>query len=318
VTTLAFALDGRLNEIPSRAPEEPAGVERKILPLAELGVIAQELRAKGRKVVLAHGTFDLLHIGHVRHLHAARNQGDVLMVTITADAFVNKGPGRPVFPEGLRSEMLASLEIVDYVGIVPEPDALPAIRTIRPYAYVKGQDYRNPEGDLTGRIVSEIYGFAPCEYVLLSFLQSLSKTTQEEVAGCTYIKEGEEAINQLLHVASGLDSQIPGDYEIIGQIRNAFQLSKKFGRANGYIEKVVNQAVLVSKTIKNSTAFSDGTVSVSYAVVQQVKKLMEQENLRKICVVGLGKIGHNTLKYLLQHAPDAQITLVNRDENKLQ
>ncbi len=75
---------------------------------------------------------------------------------------------------------------------------------------------------------------------------------------------------------------------------------------------------MVSKTIKNTTAFSDGTVSVSYAVVQQVKKIMDRENLRKICMVGLGKMGHNTLKYLLQHTPDAKVTLVNRDEKKLE
>ncbi|MGC4021447.1 MAG: glutamyl-tRNA reductase [Cyclobacteriaceae bacterium] len=164
---------------------------------------------------------------------------------------------------------------------------------------------------------TEIYGFAPCEYVILSFLKSLSGATQEEIKEHTFIKEGDEAVKHLLTVASGLDSQIPGDYEIIGQIRNAFQLSKKLDRSNGYIEKVVNQAILVSKTIKNTTAFSDGTVSVSYAVVQQVRQVMERENLRKICVVGLGKMGHNTLKYLLQHTPDAQITLVNRDEKKL-
>src|SRR5258708_6935893 len=165
---------------------------------------------------------------------------------------------------------------------------------------------------------TEIYGFAPCEYVILSFLRSLSGATHEEIAAHTYIKEGDEAIKHLLTVASGLDSQIPGDYEIIGQIRNAFQLSKKLGRSNGYIEKAVNQAIMVSKTIKNTTAFSDGTVSVAYAVVQQVKKIMEGENLRKICVVGLGKMGHNTLKYLLQHTPDAKVTLVNRDEKKLE
>ncbi|MBI1766821.1 MAG: glutamyl-tRNA reductase [Bacteroidetes bacterium] len=165
---------------------------------------------------------------------------------------------------------------------------------------------------------TEIYGFAPCEYVILSFLKSLSGATHEEIVANTYIKEGDEAIKHLLTVASGLDSQIPGDYEIIGQIRKAFQLSKKLGRSNGYIEKAVNQAILVSKTIKNSTAFSDGTVSVSYAVVQQVKKIMERESLRKICVVGLGKMGHNTLKYLLQHTPDATISLVNRDEKKLE
>jgi len=165
---------------------------------------------------------------------------------------------------------------------------------------------------------TEIYGFAPCEYVVLAFLQSLSGATREEVAAHTFIKEGDEAIKHLLTVASGLDSQIPGDYEIIGQMRNAFQLSKNLGRSNGYIEKAVNQAVLVSKTIKNTTAFSDGTVSVSYAVVQQVKQVMLSDNLRNICIVGLGKMGHNTLKYLLQHVPDAQITLVNRDEKKLE
>jgi rfaE bifunctional protein nucleotidyltransferase chain/domain len=134
---------------------QQSGYEHKLIPLSRLGVIADELRAAGRSVVLAHGTFDLLHIGHVRHLQAARGHGDVLVVTITADAFINKGPGRPVFPEGLRSEMLASLEIVDYVGVVAAPDALPAIQAIRPSVYVKGQDYRNPEGDVTGRIVAE-------------------------------------------------------------------------------------------------------------------------------------------------------------------
>jgi glutamyl-tRNA reductase len=164
---------------------------------------------------------------------------------------------------------------------------------------------------------TEIYGFAPCEYVLLGFLRSLSEASHEEVSANAYIKEGDEAVNHLLTVASGLDSQIPGDYEIISQIRKAFQLSKNSGKSNGFIERVVNQANQISKAIKNSTAFSDGTVSVSYAVVQQVKKIMGSENLSKICVVGLGKMGHNTLKYLRQHMPAASVTLVNRDEVKL-
>ncbi|HEV8514917.1 MAG TPA: hypothetical protein VGQ59_16650, partial [Cyclobacteriaceae bacterium] len=148
---------------------------------------------------------------------------------------------------------------------------------------------------------TEIYGFAPCEYVLLAFMRSLSGATHEEISANAYIKEGDEAVKHLLTVASGLDSQIPGDYEIISQIRKAFQLSKDAGKSNGFIERVVNHANQISKAIKNSTAFSDGTVSVSYAVVQQVRKIMEKENLRKICVVGLGKMGHNTLKYLMQH-----------------
>jgi rfaE bifunctional protein nucleotidyltransferase chain/domain len=146
---------GKTDKVVAAPAAERGAVERKLLPLPRLGAIADELRAAGRSVVLAHGSFDLLHIGHVRHLQSARSQGDVLIATITADAFINKGPGRPVFPEALRSEMLASLEIVDYVGIVAGPDALPAIEAIRPDVYVKGQDYRNPEGDITGRILAE-------------------------------------------------------------------------------------------------------------------------------------------------------------------
>jgi glutamyl-tRNA reductase len=164
---------------------------------------------------------------------------------------------------------------------------------------------------------TEIYGFAPCEYVLLAFLKSLSGATHTEISANAYIKEGDDAVTHLLTVASGLDSQIPGDYEIIGQIRKAFQLAKSSGKSNGFIERVVNQANQISKAIKNSTAFSDGTVSVSYAVAQQVKKIMEHGELRKICVVGLGEMGLTTLKYLLQHTPNAEITIVNRDERKL-
>ena len=90
----------------------PAGLRRldaKMLTLAELAAQAQRARADGRKVVLCHGTFDLLHIGHIRHLQRARHEGDVLIVTVTADAYVNKGPGRPAFTHDLRAENLAAL-----------------------------------------------------------------------------------------------------------------------------------------------------------------------------------------------------------------
>jgi rfaE bifunctional protein nucleotidyltransferase chain/domain len=127
----------------------------KVKPVTELAAIVNRLRQSGKTVVQAHGTFDLLHIGHVRHLEAARTLGDVLVVTMTADQFVNKGPGRPVFSEVLRAEMLANLQCVDWVAINPEPDAVNAITTIRPAIYVKGQDYEKPDTDVTGRIVAE-------------------------------------------------------------------------------------------------------------------------------------------------------------------
>jgi len=127
----------------------------KILTVDEIAAQAQKFRAGGLVVVQAHGTFDLLHLGHVRHLEAARAFGDVLVVTITADRFVNKGPGRPVFTESLRAEMLAALHFVTYVAIAEAPDAISAIAAIRPDVYAKGNDYQNPDGDVTGKITLE-------------------------------------------------------------------------------------------------------------------------------------------------------------------
>src|SRR5215469_12440067 len=140
------------NVVPlTRANRAQAETPRdKVRPVTELAGVVNRLRQSGKTVVQAHGTFDLLHIGHLRHLEAARELGDVLIVTVTGDRFVNKGPGRPVFPEDLRAEMLASLALVDWVAINQEPDAVNALGLIRPDVYVKGQDYQNPEGDVTG------------------------------------------------------------------------------------------------------------------------------------------------------------------------
>jgi rfaE bifunctional protein nucleotidyltransferase chain/domain len=127
----------------------------KIMTVGEIAAQAQKFRANGLVVVQAHGTFDLLHLGHVRHLEAARALGNVLVVTITADRFVNKGPGRPVFTEALRAEMLAALHFVTYVAIAEAPDAISAIEAIKPDIYAKGNDYQNPDGDVTGKITLE-------------------------------------------------------------------------------------------------------------------------------------------------------------------
>jgi rfaE bifunctional protein nucleotidyltransferase chain/domain len=132
-----------------------ASPREKVRTIAEVAQFSAQLQEAGRSVVQAHGAFDLLHLGHVRHLEAARKLGDVLIVTITADHFVNKGPGRPVFTAALRAEMLATLEYVDWVAINDSADAVSAINRIRPSVYVKGQDYQNPQGDITGKITLE-------------------------------------------------------------------------------------------------------------------------------------------------------------------
>lgn len=130
-------------------------VKEKIKSLDGLGAISEQARKDGIKVILCHGVFDLVHMGHVRHLKSARNEGDILIVTITADHLVNKGPGRPIFTEGLRAEMLAALEYVDWVGISNETTAEPVLDIIKPDFYVKGADYENDDDDITGNIVRE-------------------------------------------------------------------------------------------------------------------------------------------------------------------
>lgn len=99
-------------------------------------------RAAGRTVVLCHGCFDLLHVGHVRYLEAARTHGDALVVTVTPDRYVNKGPGRPAFPEAQRAELLAALRCVDGVGINRWPTAIETLALLRPDVYAKGAEYR--------------------------------------------------------------------------------------------------------------------------------------------------------------------------------
>ena len=131
------------------------GARSKITDIDGLARIAAEARRENRKVALCHGVFDLVHLGHVRHLEAARRRGDLLLVTLTADAFVNKGPGRPAFTEALRAEMLGALEYVDWVGINRAPDAISLIRAIKPDFYVKGSDYADAATDITGKISEE-------------------------------------------------------------------------------------------------------------------------------------------------------------------
>jgi len=128
---------------------------QKILPLEDLAVKIEELRNQGKRIVLCHGTFDLLHIGHIRHLQNARKEGDILVTTVTGDRFVNKGPGRPVFPEHLRSENLAALACVDFVSINQAETAINVISLVKPNIYVKGQDYKNASDDVTGNITRE-------------------------------------------------------------------------------------------------------------------------------------------------------------------
>ncbi|MBF0621039.1 MAG: adenylyltransferase/cytidyltransferase family protein [Magnetococcales bacterium] len=118
--------------------------------------LSREAKRQGKVVVQCHGCFDLLHIGHLRHFQEARTMGDVLIVTLTPDKFVDKGPHRPAFPQDLRAEAVAALSFVDYVAINEWPTAEKTLRLIQPDIYVKGVEFRTIESDHTGKIGREL------------------------------------------------------------------------------------------------------------------------------------------------------------------
>lgn len=130
-------------------------VASKVKELEDLAQTLHELRRQGKTIVHCHGVFDLIHPGHIRHFEVAKREGDVLVVTITQDRFVNKGPGRPVFNQRLRAESVAALQTVDFVAINRWPSAVEAIKLLKPHVYVKGSDYAAPESDVTGMIAHE-------------------------------------------------------------------------------------------------------------------------------------------------------------------
>ena len=110
---------------------------------------------KSINISLTHGVFDFLHVGHKRYFEKAKSYADLLIVSITTDKFVNKGPSRPIFNQHLRAEMIASLEAVDYVILSDDETAVNIISQIKPKFYVKGKDYKNLKEDLTKNIFKE-------------------------------------------------------------------------------------------------------------------------------------------------------------------
>lgn len=129
---------------------------KKILPFNHLILKINKFKYNRKKIGLCHGVFDLLHLGHIKHFEEAKKKCDILVVSITADKFVFKGPGRPRFNEKERMSAIASLQIVDYVVISESESAAENIKLIKPHYYFKGSDYQNNKNDYTKKIYQEI------------------------------------------------------------------------------------------------------------------------------------------------------------------
>ncbi len=163
---------------------------------------------------------------------------------------------------------------------------------------------------------TEIYGVAESAAQLVELLCSETTGDRQTFEKLAYIKSGTDAIEHLFNVGGGLDSQILGDYEIVGQLKQAVAFARQHQMIGAFIERLMNGVLQSSKVIKNQTALSGGTVSVSFAAVQYIKKMFSQVKDTKILLIGIGKIGRITCKNLVDYLGSKNITLVNRTEEK--
>ena len=163
---------------------------------------------------------------------------------------------------------------------------------------------------------TEIYGFAADAKQLSALLCSETRASIETFYQSAYIKQGKQAVEHLYHVAAGLDSQILGDYEIVGQLKNAAKLAKSHGFIGTALERTLNAVLQTSKAVKNNTQLSGGTVSVSFGAVQYIKQQVQNIKNKKILLVGVGKIGRNTCKNVVDYLQTKNVVLINRTTEK--
>ncbi len=163
---------------------------------------------------------------------------------------------------------------------------------------------------------TEIYGIANDPDDLIQLLCSYTSGSIDTFKEKAYVRNGTKAIQHLFNVSAGLDSQILGDYEIVGQIKQAVKFAREHNRIGSFIERLFNSVLQSSKTIKNQTELSGGTVSVSYSAVQYIWKEISELAGKKILLAGIGKIGRNTCKNLVDYLPTRNITLINRTDAK--
>jgi glutamyl-tRNA reductase len=163
---------------------------------------------------------------------------------------------------------------------------------------------------------TEISGFAEHPYQLIQLLCHFSEGAVEEFATISNVYKNQEAINHLFRIGTGLESQILGDYEIVGQLRQSFKMAKTQKTTNAYLERLLNSVMQASKKVKNDTKLSSGTTSVSYAAVQYITKNLPDYNSKNILVFGLGKMGKHTCKNLAEYTQNKTVCLINRTEEK--
>ncbi len=165
---------------------------------------------------------------------------------------------------------------------------------------------------------TELYGFAQSPSQLIQLLCEHTQGSIAEFENVSYIHESDDAIQHLFKVGTGLDSQILGDFEIIGQLKVGFKKAKAHHLVNPFMDRLISSVIQASKRIKTETEISSGATSVSFAAVQYIMARVPYVSEKNILLFGTGKIGRNTCENLIKHTKNQHITLINRTKEKAQ
>lgn len=165
---------------------------------------------------------------------------------------------------------------------------------------------------------TELMGIVPDPNLLIDFLCLFSGGQRNLFLQKGYVLTDRQAIHHVFRVGCGLESQILGDFEIIGQLKKSFYTSKKAQMVNGFSERLLNAVIQSSKRIKTETQLSSGATSVSFASVHYILQNVEKVSQKNILLFGTGKIGRNTCENLIKHTQNDHIVLINRTEESAQ
>ena len=256
----------------------------KITTLPQLLAWRERAREGGRTVVHCHGCFDVVHPGHIHHLQHARSLGDLLVVSVSSDAHVNKGVSRPLIPDDLRAASLAALECVDAVYLNPHPTAVELLKTLRPDVYVKGREY---ETSIDPRFLAErdavwagggetIYSSGDVVYSSTALIGSLSDTGAFNTEKATRFARQHGAmppqIDQTLRAIRGLKTLVIGDAildryhfcEAVGVAGEGPMMSLRAIGSQGYdggAAVVARHAAALAASVTLVTALADDDAS---------------------------------------------------------
>ncbi|MGB1362366.1 MAG: glutamyl-tRNA reductase [Flavobacteriaceae bacterium] len=165
---------------------------------------------------------------------------------------------------------------------------------------------------------TELMGIVEDPKILIDYLCAFSGGDVSLFLEKGYVLSDRKALDHVFRVGCGLESQIIGDFEIIGQLKRGFSNSKKQQMVNGFSERLVNAVIQSSKRIKTETQLSSGATSVSFASVHYILEHVNEVSQKNILLFGTGKIGRNTCENLIKHTENDQIVLVNRSEESAQ